>query len=205
MSVRYQRRINLGGGLGLNLSKSGVSVSQRTPFGSIGTSGYSVKSGIPGLSYRKYSGRKKGSAKDFALMMLAFMLIAAFFYFVISFIKTLFLLMYHYSILFFKWVKQTLAYRKAQKDFKDLAHRKDVLFVQFDTGSLPENLRKSKVYIDEIFVKNGQSVNQSDVLATIIVGDTSGTIPAQKSGIVTFYQLPGSHMRKNAFIYRVDG
>ena len=36
MSFRYFRRINIGNGLGLNISKSGVSTSVRTIFGSFG-------------------------------------------------------------------------------------------------------------------------------------------------------------------------
>lgn len=59
MGFRFHRRINIGGGLGLNFSNSGVSPSLRTPFGSISTRGLSLRTGIPGLSFRK-SG-KKGS------------------------------------------------------------------------------------------------------------------------------------------------
>jgi hypothetical protein len=60
MGFRFQRRISLGGGLGLNLSGSGISVSQRTRWGSFGTGGLSFRTGIPGLTYRVGSGR--GSA-----------------------------------------------------------------------------------------------------------------------------------------------
>jgi uncharacterized protein YegL len=70
MGFRYFRRINLGRGVGLNVSKSGVSPSYRTRFGSIGPRGFSVRSGIPGLSYR--GGRSKGGgAAVVALIMLA--------------------------------------------------------------------------------------------------------------------------------------
>jgi len=55
MGWRYQRRINLAGGLGVNLSKSGVSMSLRTPFGTIGNRGYSVRTPIRGVSWRKYN------------------------------------------------------------------------------------------------------------------------------------------------------
>ena len=59
MGFRYQRRINLGRGMGLNISKSGVSTSLRTRYGSIGSKGFSVRTGIRGVSYR--GGYRKGS------------------------------------------------------------------------------------------------------------------------------------------------
>lgn len=49
---RFSKRIPLFGGLGLNLGKKGISMSLRTPFGSIGTKGASIRTGLPGLSYR---------------------------------------------------------------------------------------------------------------------------------------------------------
>jgi hypothetical protein len=52
MGIRYQKRINLGKGGGLNVSKSGVSPSLRTKYGSIGPRGFSIRTVIPGLSYR---------------------------------------------------------------------------------------------------------------------------------------------------------
>jgi hypothetical protein len=45
--------------MGLNISKSGISPSLRTRYGSIGSKGYSVRTGIRGLSYRE--GYRKGS------------------------------------------------------------------------------------------------------------------------------------------------
>jgi hypothetical protein len=58
MGLRIQRRINLGGGAGINVSKSGLGFSYRTPFGTIGSKGYSIRTGIPGVTYR---GSSKGS------------------------------------------------------------------------------------------------------------------------------------------------
>lgn len=58
MGFRLQRRAKLFGGLGVNLSKSGLSWSIRTPVGSIGPKGYSIRTGLKGLTYRE--GFKKG-------------------------------------------------------------------------------------------------------------------------------------------------
>ena len=57
MGFSFRKRVNLGGGLGMNLSKSGANFSFRTKFGTLGNKGFSVRSGIPGFSYRsRYSG-----------------------------------------------------------------------------------------------------------------------------------------------------
>lgn len=60
MSFKFQKRINLSKGFGLNVSKSGISPSLRTKRGTISTKGISVKTGISGVSYRKSFG-KSGS------------------------------------------------------------------------------------------------------------------------------------------------
>jgi hypothetical protein len=71
MGFRYQKRINVGNGVGLNLSKSGVSTSYRTKYGSIGPKGFSIRTGIPGLTFRS---KKSGDAAVimFALVVIAF-------------------------------------------------------------------------------------------------------------------------------------
>lgn len=70
MSLRYQKRVNLGKGVGLNLSRSGISSSYRGRWGSIGSTGFSIRTGIPGLSFRKYSSRKKGDGLVLFVMLL---------------------------------------------------------------------------------------------------------------------------------------
>ena len=52
MSFRFQKRIKLGGGLGLNISRSGISPSLRTKIGTFNKNGYSVKTGITGVRYQ---------------------------------------------------------------------------------------------------------------------------------------------------------
>ena len=52
MSFRFQKRIKLGGGLGLNISRSGISPSLRTKIGTFSKSGYSIKTGISGVRYQ---------------------------------------------------------------------------------------------------------------------------------------------------------
>lgn len=52
MGFRFQKRIKLGGGLGLNISRSGISPSLRTKMGTFSKNGYSVKTGISGVRYQ---------------------------------------------------------------------------------------------------------------------------------------------------------
>ncbi|WKD86418.1 hypothetical protein KCTC32516_01793 [Polaribacter huanghezhanensis] len=53
MGFRYQKRVKLGKGFGLNVSKSGIRPSYRSKSGSVSSKGYSVRTGIPGLTYKK--------------------------------------------------------------------------------------------------------------------------------------------------------
>lgn len=61
MAFRFNKRIKLGKGLGINVSKSGITPSYRTKRGSLSSKGYSVRTGIPGLSYRKTFSKPKNS------------------------------------------------------------------------------------------------------------------------------------------------
>ncbi|WP_291871039.1 DUF4236 domain-containing protein [Maribacter sp.] len=61
MAFRFNKKINLGKGLGFNVSKSGITPSYRTKRGSISSKGYSVRTGIPGLTYRKTFSKAKNS------------------------------------------------------------------------------------------------------------------------------------------------
>mgnify|MGYP001593301347 CR=1 FL=1 len=73
MGFHIQRRINLTRGLGFNLSKSGVSGSVRTKAGSIGSKGFSIRSGIPGFYYRgSWGGKKSGVGASIAATMFLF-------------------------------------------------------------------------------------------------------------------------------------
>lgn len=53
MGFRFQKRINLGGGLGFNISKSGISPSLRTKAGTISSKRLSIRTGITGVTYQK--------------------------------------------------------------------------------------------------------------------------------------------------------
>jgi hypothetical protein len=75
MGLSFRKRVNLGGGLGLNISKSGISPSVRTKGGTISNKGFSVRTGVPGVSYRKNFSTAKNSGCMMCLTVLAIMIL----------------------------------------------------------------------------------------------------------------------------------
>ena len=68
MGFRFNKRINFGKGFGVNLGKSGITPSVRTKLGSFSTKGFSIRTGIPGVSYRKTT-NSKGCLLSFAFYL----------------------------------------------------------------------------------------------------------------------------------------
>jgi hypothetical protein len=75
MGIGFRKRVNLGGGLGLNISKSGISPSIRTKAGTISSKSFSVKTGVPGVSYRKNFSTTKNSGCMMLLTVLGIVII----------------------------------------------------------------------------------------------------------------------------------
>jgi hypothetical protein len=75
MGFRYFRRIGGNKGLGLNVSGKGLTSSYRNKYGSIGSRGFSIKTGIAGLSFRSgWGGKKsKGSGALIYLLIIGFL------------------------------------------------------------------------------------------------------------------------------------
>lgn len=73
MGFNYYKRIGGNKGLGLNLSSSGISSSYRTKYGSVSSRGFSIKTGIPGLSFRSGfgHGKNKGTTALIIIMFIA--------------------------------------------------------------------------------------------------------------------------------------
>lgn len=72
MSIRFNKRIKLGKGLGVNISKSGLTPSYRSKTGSVSSKGFSIRTGIPGVTYRKAFSKSKNSG---CLIILIFFLL----------------------------------------------------------------------------------------------------------------------------------
>ncbi|CAM1343578.1 DUF4236 domain-containing protein [Tenacibaculum amylolyticum] len=72
MGFKFYRRIKLGKGLGLNISRSGISPSIRTKKGSINPKGYSIRTGIKGVNYQNSFSKKEamGCLSFFAIIFI---------------------------------------------------------------------------------------------------------------------------------------
>ncbi|MEC3965245.1 DUF4236 domain-containing protein [Flagellimonas halotolerans] len=78
MAFRFNKRVSLGKGIGLNISKSGITPSYRGKRGSLSSKGYSIRTGIPGLTYRKAFSKSKNSGC--LVMLLVIILVASVLY-----------------------------------------------------------------------------------------------------------------------------
>jgi len=78
MSFRYSKRIKIAKGFGIHIGKSGIAPSYRGRRGSLSSKGYSIRTGIPGLTYRKTFSRAKNSGCMVVLVLLA-LIVSAFF------------------------------------------------------------------------------------------------------------------------------
>src|SRR5262249_49149462 len=72
MPFTFFKRIPINRNTGINVSGSGVSVSTRHKYGSIGTRGFSIRTGIPGLTFRQSwsGGRRRRTSGLEALLIL---------------------------------------------------------------------------------------------------------------------------------------
>lgn len=91
MGFRYSKRIGGNSGFGINLSGSGIASSYRTKFGTLGTKGFSIKTGIPGLTYR--SGWRVGKKNRDIRLIVNLTILCIYLFVVIT----------YNSILFFIW------------------------------------------------------------------------------------------------------
>jgi len=73
MGIRIQKRVGGNNGFGLNVSGSGLSSSYRSKYGAVGSRGFSLRSGIPGLSFRSGwgGGKNKGTGAMIILLVIA--------------------------------------------------------------------------------------------------------------------------------------
>lgn len=80
MGFRYQKRVNISDGLGINISRSGLSPSYRSRYGSIGPKGFSLRTGIPGFTFKSGFSRlggKNAFPATLAILILVGLLFAA--------------------------------------------------------------------------------------------------------------------------------
>ncbi len=78
MPFVFRRRLSLTSGLGINVSLRGLTLSFRGPLGSFGTSGFSIRTPVPGLRFQTTFGRNSQSRSLVSAISLLVALIPAF-------------------------------------------------------------------------------------------------------------------------------
>jgi hypothetical protein len=202
MGFRYYKRVNIGNGYGLNLSKSGISTSYRSKYGSVGPRGFSVRTGIPGLTFRSSFGKsKKGDGAIVTLLILLFIgavIVAA----VVAWNVALFL----------KWstvetYKLIVRVRRKYKLKKEIELNKDnnrIKYYDFSQDNLPTEYRKSNTLIEDILVGNGTEIRKGEELAIIGIREHQATLTSDENGIVTFYKTPGEKLKIGEYFYKIE-
>ena len=194
MGFRFQKRVSLGGGLGLNISKSGVSPSYRTRYGSISPRGFSFRTGVAGLTYRSgFGGRKrKGNAGDALLLLfVAFWLVIISLLIILKLIELFFWLLTE----LIKFIQRVQYRRQIKKEVEKFKDSDIVTVLNFQADSLPEEMREMKVVFQGALIDNGSMVEKDQEVATFIVGDQIGKMRANKAGKIKFAKLPGDRIR----------
>jgi hypothetical protein len=194
MGFRFQKRVSLGGGLGLNISKSGVSPSYRTRYGSISSKGFSFRTGVAGLTYRSgFGGRKrKGNSGDALLLLfVAFWLVIISLLIILKLIELFFWLLTE----LIKFIQRVQYRRQIKKEIEKFKDSTIVTVLNFEADSLPEEMREMKVKFQGALVENGSIVEKEQEVATFVVGDKIGRMHANKAGKIKFAKLPGDRMR----------
>lgn len=69
MGFRYHKRVKRSKNIGLNISKSGIRHSYRSKRGLISSRGYSIRTGIPGLTYRKNFSKSGGCVLSMTIII----------------------------------------------------------------------------------------------------------------------------------------
>ncbi|MFM2157480.1 MAG: hypothetical protein RL516_2229 [Bacteroidota bacterium] len=194
MGFRFQKRVSLGSGLGLNISKSGVSPSYRTRYGSISSKGFSFRTGVAGLTYRSgFGGRKrKGNSGDALLLLfVAFWLVIISLLIILKLIELFFWLLTE----LIKFIQRVQYRRQIKKEIEQFKDSTIVTVLNFEADSLPEEMRSMKVKFQGALVENGSIVEKDQEVATFVVGDKIGRMLANKAGKIKFAKLPGDRMR----------
>jgi hypothetical protein len=195
MGFRIQRRVDLSGGLGLNVSRSGVSPSLRTRWGAIGPRGFSIRTGIPGLTFRggPLLGKgKKGS--DTAVLLLVFLLFGVV------------LLVAWNLIRFLIWAVRELIkavirlFSKPSPPVLDPEHRTDY---RIEQRSVPAYLVNEPMIVTAHLAPDGSFVAKNADILRISIGGSSAVSSSEGSGIVVHFKKAGDTIVFGEVLYAI--
>jgi hypothetical protein len=201
MGLRLQRRINLGGGAGINVSKSGFSPSLRTKIGTIGAKGFTIRTGIPGLYYRDvFKKSKKGNDGIFLIILLAigvFVLMAIVVWNVLQFLLWIITEFIHY--LQRLWYKRQIA-----KEAERSANSDKVFFTSFSQDKMPQALRRTKVVLESLLVDDKSVVEKDTEIAMALLAGHIVIFTADEGGRVTFLMNLGDKIRHGDYVFKIE-
>lgn len=209
MGFRFYKRIPTGSGTGINISGSGVSVSKRGKYGSFGTNGFSVKTGIPGLSFRKsWAGASKGKGLETLLILLFFGIVV---YVAYNLIVLIGLIMYNILAFFFGFIEGIYRFirvkgieNRLEKDLSRFAGDPSRLFVKFSTEKFRERLNGEPVYFEQVIVKNNEYAVKDAPFCTLRLLGISVNIDSNRNGFVTWYKLPGQELVDGEYFCSIE-
>lgn len=202
MGLRYHKRVNIGNGYGLNLSQCGISSSYRSKYGSVWPRGFSIRTGIPGLTFRSSFGKsKKGDGAIISIIVL--LLIGA---------AILTALLVWNIALFLKWSTEEihkLLVRK-QKEYKikkEIELNKNSNKIKYfaftqDYFTIENQITESS--IEALLTENGTEIKKGDELAIIGIGQNQATLTSDENGKITFYKTPGEKLKVREYIYKLE-
>jgi hypothetical protein len=209
MEFRFYKRIPLGGGAGVNISKSGLSTSFRGKFGSLGTSGFSIRSGIPGLSFRTSWGRASKSHGLETLLIL--LLFALFVYVIYNLIVLVILIIYNLILLivdFAKYIYRIIRIksldRRLQIHISEKSDNFSRKFMAFSLEMFPELYKNSPFYLQEIIAKNGQIVVVGDDICLLTFSGTSQVLKSNSYGKIIWYKVAGQQLADGEYYASIE-
>ncbi len=183
MGLQVQRRFKVADRLGVNLGKTTASLSYRGKYGSLGTSGYSIKSGIPGVFFRSYGGGKKNGE---SLIITIAILVAAIAFVAATYIIWQLIILTYYS---FKWLWSIGADR-----YEDITALR----------SLNRSRGRSHLATFDLFEPSASSISAvalhqqsydivaaDSLLGTFRDADTTYGLYASRKGLLRWYIAPG--------------
>lgn len=201
MGIRIQRRINLGDGAGINVSKSGFSPSLQTKYGTIGAKGFSIRTGIPGLYYRDvFKTSKKGNA---GLTILIFLAIGLFVFAAIVLWNVLRMLWWGMEE-FTHYLMRLNEKRQIRKEAEKSVISDKVFFTRFSRDVFPKEMQQFKAILETLLVEDGSFVEKNAELAVVSVEWRSAVFTAEESGVITFLKNPGERVKNGEYLYKIE-
>lgn len=201
MGIRLQRRINLGGGAGINVSKSGFSPSLQTKYGTIGAKGFSIRTGIPGLYYRDvFKSSKKGNG---GIVILIFLAIGLFVFAAIVLWNILRMLWWAMEE-FTHFLMRLYQKRQIRKEAGHSMNSDKVFFTRFLRNDFPEEMKQFKAILEDVLVEDGSFVEKNTDLAVVTVEWRSAVFTSDESGVITFFKNPGQRIKNGDYLYKIE-